>query len=402
MATPAVFDTGFIPVGLTQPSYIRQFVRYSPNGSAPLFALSGMVQTKEATQNKHGYWGKTLVFPKVTLNAAVADGAATSFTVLSTANILPGDLLRANTTGEIVLVTQVNSGTALTVVRGRGNVAAAAIGNTVPLYKVGNAFEQASVRPQSLNINPVNILNYTQIFRNSWSLSGTAAAISTEAGDGNLAENKRDAMFFHAADIETALFFGQKLESTRNNQVYMQMDGLESVIRQYAPGNITTAGSTTTYDQLEAMLDPCFNQVTDAGRQQERMLFVGSTALKVINAIGRKTGQYQIIAGQTEFGMQYETFKISRGRFRMMEHPIFNSNPHWSSMAVAVDLTTFDLAYLKGRKTFHKTYGSNGDSSTNDSDDGIDAMGGTLTTELTTEIKNPAANAIIYGLTAAA
>ena len=35
-------------------------------------------------------------------------------------------------------------------------------------------------------------------------------------------------------------------------------------------------------------------------------------------------------------------------------------------------------------------------------DNGIDAVGGTLTTELTCTIKNPPANAIIYGLTAAA
>ena len=35
-------------------------------------------------------------------------------------------------------------------------------------------------------------------------------------------------------------------------------------------------------------------------------------------------------------------------------------------------------------------------------DNGIDAVGGTLTSELTVEIRNPPANAIITGLTAAA
>ena len=35
-------------------------------------------------------------------------------------------------------------------------------------------------------------------------------------------------------------------------------------------------------------------------------------------------------------------------------------------------------------------------------DNGIDAVGGTLTTELTTLVKNPPANAVIYGLTASA
>jgi hypothetical protein len=35
-------------------------------------------------------------------------------------------------------------------------------------------------------------------------------------------------------------------------------------------------------------------------------------------------------------------------------------------------------------------------------DNGIDAVGGTLTTELTCVIKNPPANTVIYNLTAAA
>jgi hypothetical protein len=35
-------------------------------------------------------------------------------------------------------------------------------------------------------------------------------------------------------------------------------------------------------------------------------------------------------------------------------------------------------------------------------DDGIDAVGGSLTTEMTLEFLNPAANAVVYNLTAAA
>lgn len=66
-------------------------------------------------------------------------------------------------------------------------------------------------------------------------------------------------------------------------------------------------------------------------------------------------------------------------------------------MAMAVDLSSFDTPYL--RKTTHKGYGLSGEEA---ADAGIDAMGGTLTTELTTQITNPSANAIVYGLTDAA
>ena len=61
-------------------------------------------------------------------------------------------------------------------------------------------------------------------------------------------------------------------------------------------------------------------------------------------------------------------------------------------------LSSFNLAYLGDRKTASSEYGAKGQAL----ESGADAVGGSLTTELTCLVKNPAANAIIYGLTAAA
>ncbi|OYW72205.1 MAG: hypothetical protein B7Z24_01270, partial [Pseudomonadales bacterium 32-42-5] len=66
----------------------------------------------------------------------------------------------------------------------------------------------------------------------------------------------------------------------------------------------------------------------------------------------------------------------------MIEHPLFNTNTTWSKMAVAVDLSTFKLAYLGDRKTKSLEFNTDG----NAADNGIDAVGGTLTTELTTVV----------------
>ena len=68
-------------------------------------------------------------------------------------------------------------------------------------------------------------------------------------------------------------------------------------------------------------------------------------------------------------------------------------------MAVAVDLTTFRLAYLQGRKTKNDEFNTSGNQAV---DDGIDAVGGTLTTECTAMVKNPPANMVLRNLTAAA
>lgn len=400
-----IFTTAQHTADLPKKSFAGMITRLMPNGTAPLFGLTSMLDSETAVQTEHGFFSKTMLFPQFRLNAAVANGTDTTFTVVDSSQLLPGQIHRIDSTGENIIINAVISATSIQVTRGVGTVSAAAVADQVYAYQVGNAFEEASPRPNSLIINPVKITNLTQIFRNTWAISGTVKATQMIAGEGNDAESRQDCAAFHAADIEKALFFGQKSQGTRNGQSFRTMDGLINIvgnIAYYPPYmgavNVTTAGATTNYTQLETALDPVFNQTTDPKVANERVLFVGGLAKKVLNNIGRLNGTYYMVDGQTSWGLQFSTFKTSRGTFRVIEHPLFNTNSSWQKMAVAVDLSSFRLAYLGDRKTKNEEFGADGKAA----DSGIDAVGGTLTTELTCVVKNPPANAVIYNLTAGA
>jgi hypothetical protein len=396
-------DTSKTATDLVKKSFASTITRLMPNGEAPLFGMTSMLPTETAVQVEHGFFTKTMLFPSLQLDGAVL-AADTLLPVDSTANLLPGMVMRFENSSayEVIIVNSIVSPTQVQVTRGLGSVAAYAHADNTVAYQIGSAYEEGSSRPNALNIKPVRITNLTQIFRNSWAVTDTMRATMMIAGDTNVAESKADCMAFHAADIERALFFGQKSQGVRNGQPFRTMDGLISIVgnlsyypSSYSSANITVAGSTTTYTQLETALDPCFNQATDPKVANERVLFVGGTAKKVLNQIGRLSGQYQIVDGQTSYGLQFSTFKISRGTFRMIEHPQLNSNATWSKMAIAVDLSSFRVAYLGNRKTRKE------EKMATDSD-GVDAEIGSLTTELTCVIKNPPANAVIYNLTAGA
>ena len=380
--------------------------RLMPNGNAPLFGLTSLLPEENAKAIEHGFFTKTMLFPEGKLNGAILDGIDTTWTLDTTANLLPGMILRVNTTGENVIIDSITNTTDLVVTREVGTVTAIAIADNVDLYQVGNAYEEASDRPTAQNVIPVRVTNLTQIFRNTWTISDSARATMVIAGEENIAESRQDCAAFHATAIEQALFWGQKSSGTRNGQPFRTMDGLINEIQdlQYYPPsysvtNFTIAGATTNWTQLEAALDPSLNQVTDPKGGNERMLFCGATAMVVLNNIGRLNGTYQLIDGQTSWGLQFRTLKTSRGTFRLVEHPLFNTNSTWSSMAVGVDLPTFRLAYLGNRKTQNKEFNTSGNQA---SDDGIDAVGGTLTTECTAVMKNIPANLVIENLTAAA
>ena len=386
------------PTNLNALSFAQAITRLMPNGTAPLFGLTSLLKDETASNIEHGYFSKTMIFPSVTSAAGDLVGA-TTLTVNAYTDIVPGDLLLNERTNEIILVTATPTATTLTVQRAVGSTAAAAINAADVMRTIGNAFEEGSVRPSAVAIIAERYVNNTQIFRNSWAVTKTAAAIPQIAGAGYVSESKQDCAALHAMAIEKALFFGQKFMGTRNGQPFHTMEGIVARVNAAASGNITTLGATTNWTQLEAALDKTLETVTDPKGGNIRTMFVGGTARRVVHNIARLNSTYQITTAETGWGLQIDTIRTPRGTFEMIEHPLFNAYggaSMWAKMAVIADLNAFSLAYL--RKTSDAGYNAAGALV----DNGIDAEGGTLTTELTCTIKNPAAFGVLYNFTAAA
>jgi hypothetical protein len=393
----------YLPTDLAKKSFSAMITRLMPNGQAPLFGMTSMLKEETAYQYEHGYFSKTMIFPSLTSTAGDLIGA-TTLTVTDTTNFVPGMVVRVDTTGENILILTVASATTVTVRRAVGTQVAVAIGAAAKMWMVGNAYEEASVRPASLLITAVRNTNYTQIFRNTWAVSGTASATSLIAGGTADAESKQDCAMFHAIDIEKALIYGQKYQGTLNSQPLHTMEGLIANITANASGNIASVAAGCTWTQLESYLDPVFQQVTDPKNPNMRALFVGGIARRVIHAVARLNSTYYIQGQTTEWGLQFDTIKTPRGAFNIIEHPLFNAygaTTTWAKMAVIVDLSSFGLAYMQGRKTHNSEFDGQGRQSGDSSTSGVDAVGGTLTTELTCLIKNPLANGQLLNFTTA-
>lgn len=377
-------------------SFSGMIARFMPMGDAPLFAMTSMMKTETALQFQHGYFSKTMIFPSVVLSA---EAAATDMVlnVVSTANIIPGMLLRPDGASAEIMLVLGSIGTAqLQVQRGVGGTAPAVIPTATLVIQVGNASEEASLRPLPVSIQTVLQTNFTQIFRNTWAVSGTAAETRMIAGEGNVAESKMDCAALHSSDIEKGIIWGQKYLGMRNNQLFHTMDGILAIVGAQAPNNIVTLGATTNFTQLETAIDPVFNVRTDQMVGNDRVLFVGGAARRTLNNIFRNNSTYFVEGGVTSYGLQFSTIKLTRGTLRIVEHPLLNafgSTSSYAKMAIAVDLPSFNLAYLGNRKTKALDILDS---------DGIDAVGGTLTTELTTLVKNPQAFSVLYNFTAAA
>jgi hypothetical protein len=177
------------------------------------------------------------------------------------------------------------------------------------------------------------------------------------------------------------------------------MDGLISKIHKRAPQNIHVAPAMLSYDRFQEMLNPVFNISTDAANSNDRLLITGNAGLTLINKMGRLSGTVNINPGQTKFGFQFREFVTDLGSFKVITHPLFNTNAEWSRMMLVTDLSSMGVAYLRNRRTHHRAFNQDLNRETSSTDDnGIDAQGGTFLTEMTVEVKAPDANGIIYGL----
>lgn len=386
------------PAELNARSFAAQILRRFPNGTAPMFAMTSQSGKSRAKSSTHGYFSKTMTFLVITMGTTALVGD-TTLTFPSTAGIVPGMVFMNQRTLENVRVTAVNSATVVAVTRAFGRVAAAAVNNGDKWIQAGTAYEEGSNRPTARRLDTQYIPNYTQIFRNAWALTDTARASYAEMGISNIAENKNDCAMFHSTDIESAILYGQAIMNTAGATPIHATQGVIDALRQYASGNVNAAGSTTTFNQLVTLVESAFFYSTNLGNAKSRTAFCDNTAMKVMNQIGRASGQIQMTTKETKFGMKYVEFEFYLGTLELVIHPLLNGLQQTGTMLV-MDMPALKLAYMEGRDTIPESYGVTPSQQGQVSDSGLDAQGGSLLSELAVELINPSSCALVTGLTA--
>jgi hypothetical protein len=358
-----------------RPKNFREMILWlNPNGTAPIFALSSRAPKETTDDPEFAWWAEPNDQIRLVVNGAlgstdttvVVQGTDPSSSSLgvnygSALNLKPGDILLVEPTAEtssftheLLLVTQAgSSATQFGVQRGFAGSSAASISDTSNLLLIGSAYAEGTTSPQATSRNPVKYFNYTQIFKNAYSVTNTAAQTRARTGDPVKNDKKRQA-FNHAAAIEYAMIFGRKNETTGSNGKPLRtMDGLRRLV-----GNVTvwTSATKTLNDLLDAV-SPVFNYDSDAG--DTRFAFCGNGALNKINkAIANASGQAALnlnFAGGTKvYGVNFEELVFPQGRILLRTHPLFNRNTLFTNSMLVMDFSAFKWRPLRNRDTKFK------------------------------------------------
>lgn len=354
-----------------RPKNFRELIlRRNPNGSTPIFALMARVAKESTDDPEFNWWDEPNDIVRLQVNGAllstdttiVVDSADPSASAPSNVwgeatHLKPGDLLlvepttdQATFAHEVIMVESVQSATQFTAARGAAGSTAAAIANDAFLFLIGSAYAEGTSEPDAATRNPVKYNNFTQIFKTSYEVTGTAAQTRLRTGDALKNERMRKA-WDHSRQIEMAILFGRKSETVGSNGKPMRtFDG----IRRFIPASNTTihGGAPDTFDGILDAMHVVFDYDTPAG--DTRMLFCGNGYLNTITKIARASGQIEWGDRIKVLEMNFRELILPQGRFLIKTHPLLNRHSLYKDSAFALDFSALRWRPMKGRDTRFK------------------------------------------------
>ena len=364
---PGIFTSNSGINGERVDSFASRIYKFGYAGTAPMLALSsGMA--KQQLKAKIVHWFEEEEYSG---HIDIVNNAGTGNTItFKSGTVLPKSILYVESTGERMYVTAA-SGLTVTVQRGFAGTPITSIdGSTtaVGAFVIGSSFEEASDAPAPMMTVGYPMMNYSQIFRDSWANSRTATKIDWHTGD-KVAKNKLDAFANLAKGIERALLFGCRSMFTTDGRQNSTMDGLVNMIKTNVA---TTADGKLAWFDLIDFIAQLYEYNVD-GQPQERVAFCGNNVVSVINKLVYNRNDVRIVVGQTDFGIKVNTIHTAFGDLTLLTHPMFNASPTWRNNLLVYHPGAVTLDYMDDALI------------TDSTPPGMDGEKYTITSELTME-----------------
>lgn len=366
-------------------------------GSVPLLALSAGMKEEKVSDISWSWIEDSHVSGNSAADATGYASGATTIGIVDSSIWVPNSILLVETTGEHMLVLSVPTNTSITVRRGFAGTTAAAIAANATMQLIGNAHEEGGSRPLAVSQAGASFMNLVQIFKNSWGITGTAAAVAYVTGS-KIAENKAQCAQYHAEDIERAFLWGRKSTSSLNGKELRTSNGIIAQIEDYGgrveSANYNSVAGAMSMAGLQEFMRNVF-QKSVKGLPNERIAFTSDWVLSLIQQMARKDTQYNLDVTDNEFGFNVLTLNFLGNKLKLMTHPLMSENAYWKKQLYVLHPGLISKRIL--RPLFTTDY--NHDKANNN---GEDSMSGTMTQEIGFQVKGAQLQGIMTNINSAA
>lgn len=354
----------------------QQILKLYPNGMAPLTAILSMMGSEMVDDPKFHWWTQEQTSVGGTVNgvytlpdkstAYVNGGVAGDMVYVEVSTTLANRVraghqillrdasdYRVDVTGK---VTNVTRGTLLSILAVKlleadDNSADNDLSDCDTFKIVGNINPEGGEMPDAIALNPVEVSNYTQIFRTPLSITRTARKTRLRTGD-SYQKAKAEALEMHSWEMELAFLWGIMTQNIGDNgKPERTTQGVINYIRQYAAANCddytlnaTYAGSTWLTGG-ETWLKALLEQIFRYGAE-DKLVLCGSGFLLGIDALAQQSGQINLQPGQKTYGMQIREWLTPFGTIYMKTHPLFSYDATTRHMGVVLEPKELTYKYI--------------------------------------------------------
>lgn len=297
-----------------------------------------------------------------------------------------GDLVRPGGSGEVMLVTSVDSGGSfISVVRGYGATTAATLTNNMELHFLGNAALEGDDAPDARFTNRVRKSNYTQIFTAGIDVSGSLQASRAYGISDEVDYQKQERMRELLRDLENCVINGVAPSSDQQGTgtVRRSMNGLIHSMNTnlFEPGVGAIPDGEGGGDELsEEVLNAALKQIWDQSSGGVDTIVVGGAQKRKINAFA--SGSRAYLPDDQTYSDMISVYESDFGVCRVILS-------RWvpKDTVMLLDSSRVSVMPMQGRSFHYKPLAATGDS-----------VSGQVIGEYTAEIKNENAHGLISGL----
>lgn len=297
---------------------VESKLAYLDPDAAPFTLLLQKARKGTASNPKFEWIEKDLParWSQVNNGAGYASGA-TAIVVDYSRYFSVGDIINVVRTGEKMRVSAVDTATeTLTVVRGVGSTAAAALVDNDDLQIIGNAYAEGS----PLGLEKSNIeaykYNYTQIFRHPFGVTGTQDQSENYTGK-DRPRLRAEKAIEHKIDLERAALFGERaIDTTSTNNPRRYTGGALF----FLSSNIRDAGGTLTEPEVEAWLADVFMHTAGG---DSRVLLASPLIISTFDQLA--AGRLQMVPSDKTYGITVRQWLTSHGTFNIVKHRLLEN-----------------------------------------------------------------------------
>lgn len=353
-----------------RPEHFRSgLLRYQPNGTAPLFALTAMMPSLNVSDAKYHWATKSLPTQQANIAGIYTDAALSS---LYTGSGSAGDYLYIKIdTGDdsetpqqetkkfraghqVLLAVSTDSSASVNakivgspILNGASSylpvklledddnsIASNDLTDADLVIVTGNINPDGSLRPESIIYTEQEYYNYCQTFRTSLNLTRRRRLTRARWGD-PYQEAKADAAQDHSMEIEKALLWGELSYTTGSNgQPETTTRGIISQIRNSVPDHYKVfnldddsryAGKEWTevgYEWLLYSMEQCFRYT---GGGPSRLVYSGTWALAAIQELAKSISDINVTMGSIDtLGIKVAKITTVFGDWFLQVHPLFS------------------------------------------------------------------------------